>query len=78
MYEHEAKINAKNKFTYEITMTKQRKLNIKPGTYVTNCNFTCHYPCDIIKKNSTVMQWKATMIKIQNVEHVQGTVIDHM
>ena len=48
-------------------MTKQRKLNIKPGTYVTNCNFTCHYPCYTIKKNSTVMQWKTCMIKIQNV-----------
>ena len=51
LYEHEAKINANKKFTYEITMTKQRKLNLKPGTYVTNCvncNFTCHYPCYIL------------------------------
>ena len=51
LYEHEAKINASKKFTYEIIMTKQRKLNLKPGTYVTNCvncSFTCHYPCYIL------------------------------
>ena len=32
----------------------------------------------MIKKNSAVMQWKTNKIKIQNVEHVQGTAIGHI
>jgi hypothetical protein len=37
-------------FTWEDTLTKQQKVNLTPGTYVTNClvcNRTCHHPCFI-------------------------------
>ena len=47
---HQTKINANEKFTYDIRITKQRKTECNLGTYVTNCvrcNFTCHYPCYI-------------------------------
>jgi hypothetical protein len=41
----------KNKsFEYTIEITKQYKVDLPKGTYVTNClrcNYTCHYPCGI-------------------------------
>jgi hypothetical protein len=41
----------KNKsFTYTIQVTKQRKIDLEKGHFVTNClkcNYTCHYPCGI-------------------------------
>ena len=50
MYTHQAKIDANQKFTYTMCVTKQRQVFVTPGTFVTNCvkcNFTCHYPCYI-------------------------------
>ena len=48
----EAEILQKKHFTYELTVTKQRKVNLPDNVCVTNClqcNFTCHYPCPIAK-----------------------------
>ncbi|CAF1353371.1 unnamed protein product [Adineta steineri] len=43
----------KNKsFTYKINVTKQHQISLPKGQFVTNClrcNFTCHYPCTIVK-----------------------------
>ena len=61
--QHETDMKAANKdFVYEVLLDKQRKVDLKPGEYVTNClicNFTCHYPCalpnDSDKKNCVAM-----------------------
>ena len=37
-------------FKYTVTVVHQRKIDLDPGEYVTNCmkcNFTCHYPCTL-------------------------------
>lgn len=37
-------------FTYTIKVVNQRRMDIDPGEYATNCircNFTCHYSCKI-------------------------------
>lgn len=50
--EHEAEINKNSDFIIEITLNELQKIDISPGTYVTNCqqcHFTCHYPCGIPK-----------------------------
>lgn len=47
---HEVQINENKKFDYDITIVKQRKVDLPKGHYVTNCltcNKTCHYPCKI-------------------------------
>ncbi|CAI8044660.1 Verrucotoxin subunit beta [Geodia barretti] len=44
----ESEILRNEDFTYEITVTKQRKIDAPRGTYVTNCancHFTCHSSC---------------------------------
>lgn len=46
----ESEMLASKKFTYEIEVTKQRKVDLGYGEYVTNClvcNYTCHFPCRI-------------------------------
>ena len=46
----ETEILQNQHFTYEITATKQRKIDVPSSAFVTNClqcNFTCHYPCPI-------------------------------
>lgn len=43
-------IEANKNFTWKDTETKQQKIDLKRGEYVTNCltcNCTCHYPCGI-------------------------------
>lgn len=43
-------LKANKDFTYKIKITKQRKVDLRPGIHVTNClicNFTCHNPCGI-------------------------------
>ena len=48
--EHEADIIAKRKFTHEIEVPKQRKVDLPHGHYTTNClkcNYTCHKDCQI-------------------------------
>lgn len=48
----EAEIEANKSFTYYHTQTRQKKINLQPGEYVTNCvhcHYTCHYPCYIPK-----------------------------
>jgi len=45
-----AEILANKDFTYQLKVTKQKKINLKRGQYVTNClrcNCTCHFPCGI-------------------------------
>ena len=55
---HEADILKNKNFKYEITVFKQRKVDInKEGIFVTNCqrcNFTCHYPCSIPENNEKI------------------------
>lgn len=46
----ESEILANKEFTYKVNMTKQKKIELQCGEYVTNCltcNCTCHYPCHI-------------------------------
>ncbi|CAG0901006.1 unnamed protein product [Darwinula stevensoni] len=46
--QHESEADANKNFTYKVKVTKQRKVDLEVGTYVTNCtvcSFTCHYPC---------------------------------
>ena len=46
---HEAQIRENQNFKYQVTETKQRKVDLV-GEYVTNCltcNYTCHYPCTV-------------------------------
>ncbi|CAF2743275.1 unnamed protein product [Rotaria sp. Silwood2] len=50
--EHSNNILKNELFTYTISVTKQHKVDLPKGTYVTNClrcNYTCHYPCGIVK-----------------------------
>ena len=57
---HQAKIDANEHFTYTITLTKQRKIDVKSGTYVTNCvncNFTCHKSCCIANDDNKFKCW---------------------
>ena len=45
---HEADIIAHKDFTYQVQITKQRKCDLPPGRYTTNClscNYTCHADC---------------------------------
>ena len=44
----EAEIMANRDFTYKVTISKSRKVNVRSGVYVTNCltcNYTCHDNC---------------------------------
>lgn len=46
---HEAQIRENQNFEYQVTETRQRKVDLV-GEYVTNCltcNYTCHYPCHV-------------------------------
>ena len=48
--ERETELLANKDFTYKIKVTKQRKIDLKHNTYVTNCltcNMTCHELCYI-------------------------------
>ena len=48
----ETEILQNQHFTYELTVTKQRKIDIPSSAFVTNClqcNFTCHYPCPVAR-----------------------------
>ena len=57
----EAEILQNEHFTYELTITKQRQVDLPGVVFVTNClqcNFTCHYPCPI-PKDSEKYQCKA-------------------
>ena len=47
---YEADIQASKEFKYKITVTRQRKVDLKPGQFVNNCllcNFTCHQSCGV-------------------------------
>ncbi|XP_042560551.1 uncharacterized protein LOC122129886 [Clupea harengus] len=49
---HETHMKANEDFNYEVEVEKSEKIDIKSGTFITNChgcNFTCHYPCKIPK-----------------------------
>ncbi|CAG0899720.1 unnamed protein product [Darwinula stevensoni] len=46
--QRKAEVNANKNFIYDAQVTKQRRIKLMEGEYVTNClncNFTCHYPC---------------------------------
>ena len=48
----ETEILQNQHFTYELTVTKQRKIDVPSSAFVTNClqcNFTCHYPCPVAR-----------------------------
>ena len=48
--DHVNDIEKNESFTYQVTVTKQRKIDCEKGNFVTNClkcNYTCHYPCGI-------------------------------
>ena len=48
--EHESDMLTNKDFTYTVTITKQRKVPLPTGRYVTNCltcNYTCHLECGI-------------------------------
>jgi energy-coupling factor transporter ATP-binding protein EcfA2 len=50
----EAEILQNQHFTYEVTVSKQRKIELPKNMFVTNCRqceFTCHYPCPISEDN---------------------------
>ena len=50
--EHEAGVIANKDFAYTVTITKQRKIDLPVGHYVTNClncNYTCHKDCKYAK-----------------------------
>ncbi|XP_063049400.1 uncharacterized protein LOC134443683 [Engraulis encrasicolus] len=47
---HKTEIEENKDFEYEVEVEKPERINIPPGTFITNChgcNFTCHYPCYI-------------------------------
>ena len=47
---HEADIVVTKNFTFQVQVTKVRKVDLPAGVYTTNClkcNYTCHYPCPI-------------------------------
>ena len=46
----EAEILQSQHFTYEVTVSKQRQIELPKNVFVTNCyqcEFTCHYPCPV-------------------------------
>ena len=46
--DREAEIITNKDFTYNVAITKQRKVDLPPGKYTTNCltcNYTCHDSC---------------------------------
>ena len=48
LQQREAEIASNKDFTYSVTITKQKKVDLPTGQYVTNCltcNFTCHKRC---------------------------------
>lgn len=48
--QRKAEIEANKDFTYQVPITKQRKISLSKGQYVTNCmacGCTCHFPCRI-------------------------------
>ena len=48
LQQREAEIASNKDFTYTVTLTKQRKVDLPTGRYVTNCltcNYTCHENC---------------------------------
>ena len=52
--EREADILTNKKFTYTVKVTKQKKVDLRSGSYVTNCltcNQTCHPNCGIADDN---------------------------
>lgn len=47
---HSNEVERNKDFEYTVTISKQRKIDLDPGIYVTNClrcNMTCHFPCHI-------------------------------
>jgi hypothetical protein len=48
--QHQREIDANRNFTTQVKIQKSKKVDLRPGEYVTNCqpcNMTCHYPCYI-------------------------------
>ncbi|XP_063049340.1 uncharacterized protein LOC134443511 [Engraulis encrasicolus] len=47
---HKTQIEENKDFEYEVEVEKSERINIPPGSFITNClacNHTCHYPCGI-------------------------------
>ncbi len=71
MREHEAELLTNEGFTYAVTITKQRKIDLPPGVYVTNCincHATCHFPCaianDALKSDCAAMDWSGATCRV--------------
>ena len=50
--QHKSDMSTNKNFTYTVTVTKQRKVDLSPGHYVMNCltcNYTCHDDCPFDK-----------------------------
>lgn len=48
LQKREAEIASNKDFTYNVEVTKQRRVDLQRGVYVTNClncNYTCHHNC---------------------------------
>ena len=48
LQQREKEIETNKDFTYDVEVTKQRKVDLRSGVYVTNClkcNYTCHDDC---------------------------------
>jgi predicted nuclease with TOPRIM domain len=58
--EHESDMLTNKDFKYTVTLTKQRKVDLNPGHYVTNClvcNYTCHEDC---RYNNDCDKWRCS------------------
>lgn len=54
LHQKEADLAANKDFTYQVTVNKQRVVDLQPGIYSTNCSkckFTCHANCNSKEKD---------------------------
>ncbi|EDR26952.1 hypothetical protein, conserved [Entamoeba dispar SAW760] len=80
-YLNRDKVNNNQNFTFTVTKTIQKKVELKRGEYVTNClkcNRTCHYPCYIkgdMKKNCACIGDKecCTVCKCYYTQHANSS-----
>ena len=66
--EHESDMLTNKDFTYTVPITKQRKIDLSPGHYVTNCltcNYTCHEDCAF---NNNDDKWRCSAMDDGDVD----------
>ena len=62
--QHKANADANNDTEYEVEEHVMKKVQLDPGTYVTNClscNRTCHFPCANGTLCHSQCRWKIRM-----------------